>query len=203
MAGSGISAPDATTTRRGPTAAGDGGGQAVQPLQAAYRQCAEQAFEIARQAGTTEYAHRQLLADGLAQAGRGLEALKLFEELSAQRGDDARNLQGMARCQWLLGRYTEAIELYRRLSEGLSPVEHPVLWWRVQLDMARCIRDGAAGRADVLERLAVRIRQLEAMDATFGGYRPAFEALRGQAGDKNGEDTKITKDTKNTKTTKR
>jgi tetratricopeptide (TPR) repeat protein len=172
-----------------------GGADDVVTLRSALRQCAEQASAIAEQAGQLDYAHRQLLAESWIETGRPAEALKLFDELSAQRADDARNFQGQARCHWLAGRHSEAIELYRRLSEGLSPAEQGPLWWRIQLDMARCIRDAAGGRPEPLERLGVRIRQLATMDPNLGGYRRAFEEIVPV----NKENTKTTKTPKSTK----
>ena len=169
-------------------------------LQAAHRQCAEQAFEIAERAGHVDYARRQMLAESWIENGRSGEAMKILQELSAQRGDDARTLQALARCHWLEGRYGDAIELYRRLSEGVSPTEQGPLWWRIQLDMARCIRDAAAGRPEPLERLGVRLRQLATMDPNMGGYRRAFDELRvGDVSSAKREDTKTTKSTKDTK----
>ena len=157
----------------------DGPGGQQEPVQAwheAFREFAEQAF--AASGGQPDYACRQMLAEAWTETGRSEDALAIFQELHEEQADDARNLQGMARCHWLAGRHLQAVALYQRLSEGLSPQREGPLWWRIQLDMARCIHQGARGRPDALARLQVRIRQLEAVDRSLGGYRRQFDVLR-------------------------
>ncbi len=127
-----------------------------------YREFAEQAYALAQQAGSVDYAHHQMLAEAWVETGRSDEALEVFQKLDSEKPNDARNLQGMARCQWLTGHYASAVDLYRRLSEGVSPTEQGPLWWRVQLDMAQCIRQGAGENP----------RRLGGWASACGNWRP-------------------------------
>jgi len=147
-----------------------------------YLRLAERACRAtAEKDGAADYPLEQMRAEALVENGRLEEAEGLFERLAGARPDDARNLEGLARCHWLAGRHAEAMGLYERVLAALEAGEPTDSWWRVQLALARCARDAAAGDADRLRRLEIRLAQLEAQDRTFGGYRAQFQDVRAKA----------------------
>ena len=155
--------------------AGDGA-QTHWPV--AYLRLAELAQRaIAAGSPDQQYPYRQIRAEALAEAGRVAEGLELFARLSTSRPTDAKNIQGMARCDWLARRYGSAMKRYQQLLAKLDPAQHPDLWWRVQLSLARCALDNASGRRSECGRLRVRLKQLKGRSSTYGGYAEYFERL--------------------------
>jgi len=147
------------------------------------------------------YAATQFMADALLELGRPQEALELLEQCQAHdrhrlsqsapsdgpAATDARNLQGLARAHRAMGRYEQALEYYRRLTDGLSPASWPGEYWRAELEYARCVVEAAAGDAQAMRNLGVRIRQLRMQDEGMGGLAEAFGQLERQAKDLAGE----------------
>jgi tetratricopeptide (TPR) repeat protein len=86
-----------------------------------------------------------------------------------------------------MGRYEQALEYYRRLTDGLSPASWPGEYWRAELEYARCVVEAAAGDAQAIRNLGVRIRQLRMQDEGMGGLAEAFGQLERQAKDLAGE----------------
>ncbi len=125
------------------------------------------------------YAVRQLAAQARLEAGQAEAALAELAELAVERPADAANLLGQARALVALGRPTEAFALYDRLLAGLDGQAHRDLYWRCQLELAQAALAAAQTPAD-RARLAVRLRQLRARDATFGGLEEPFTALEAQ-----------------------
>ncbi|MFW6145975.1 MAG: tetratricopeptide repeat protein [Planctomycetota bacterium] len=158
---------------------GDGTAGATGALDESYLRLADRACRAVTEADeATRYPLEQMRAEALVENDRLEEAERVFNRLARTRPDDARTLEGLARCYRLGGRHSEAMALYETVLAGLDPVEHADLWWRVQLALARCAYDAADGDAGRLRRLEIRLAQLEVQDRAFGGYRPAFERLR-------------------------
>jgi len=146
-----------------------------------YGRFAEQARAAAVAGGASKesiYLCEQMLAEARAETGRVAEAKTLFGRLSAQRPDDAANLIGLARCHRLSGEFAPAVRLYRRVLAGVDRQAHGELWWRTQLDLARCLYEAVADDSAQLTRLGVRLEQLRLQDADFGGMAAAFESVR-------------------------
>ncbi len=160
-----------------------GGGEASTALAEQYLRLAERAGRaVADRDEGLRYGLEQMRAEALVRNSRLEEAEGVFKRLGQVRPDDARNIEGLARCHWLAGRHGEAVALYEKVLAGLDPAEHADLWWRVQLALARCAYDAAEGDLERLQRLAIRLAQLEAQDQAFGGYRTQFQRLRGAIG---------------------
>jgi tetratricopeptide (TPR) repeat protein len=155
--------------------------QELQEWRAAYAQFAAAALESASTLNADgQYPYRQMLAEAWAENGATDKALAAFEELSKLQPSDARNLQGIARCHWLDKRHAEAVALYQRVLDGLARPEDSQEWWRTQFLLAECIYDASQGKAELLGRLSIRIKQLRAQDRQFGGHAAAFDRLAGQ-----------------------
>ena len=99
---------------------------------------------------------------------------------------DATVLYGVARCQQALGRFDEALALYRRVANGLapthpSPPERPELgtYWEVQLRLVRAWLSAQGGDAESMSALVTYIRQLGAEDERE--FRDVFDEAQRRA----------------------
>lgn len=149
----------------------------------AYAEFAAEAWQGAQDLPPAEqYPFKQMLAEGWMDTGKMAEALAWFRQLHEQNSGDARNIYGLARCNWQLKDYPAALEWYRTLVAGLDPAEkeHKDLYWRARLEEVECSFEAVRGQADEqrqLRRLEVLLRQLRAASPTFGGNLGAFNSL--------------------------
>jgi len=87
---------------------------------------------------------------------------------------DANNVRGLARCYRAKKQYADALKQYLALVRGLDASRHPTLYWEAQLEYCQTVLEGFAGDKDAMERLLIRIRQLQLEDGNMGGLRGKF-----------------------------
>ena len=148
-----------------------------------YAEFAEQAYQALVSAGPGErYAYKQMWAEAMTETGKPAQGRKLYQELLTEQPADARNVEGLARSNWLVNGQNgkdilQALKYYQQLADGLDPNQYARQWWRAQLSLCQCALDAYSGDPAQLGRLGVRIRQLRAVNATFGGYLESFNVL--------------------------
>jgi tetratricopeptide (TPR) repeat protein len=116
---------------------------------------------------------------------RGWE--NLVRTLQNQTTIDHVNIIGMARAQRGLGKYGEAMALYRRYTEGIPMDKFPKIYWHAELERCQCNLDGYLSNPEAMKNLVIQINSLRIKDKEMGGLAGEFEQIKKTAGGKAGQ----------------
>jgi hypothetical protein len=113
---------------------------------------------------------------------RGWE--NLLRTLQNQTTIDHVNIIGMARANYGLGNYGEAMALYRRYTEGIPRDRFPKIYWHAELERCQCNLDGYLANAEAMKNLVIQINSLRIKDKEMGGLAREFEQIKAKAAEK-------------------
>ena len=113
---------------------------------------------------------------------RGWE--NLVRTLQNQTTIDHVNIIGMARANYGLGNYGEAMALYRRYTEGIPRDRFPKIYWHAELERCQCNLDGYLANAEAMKNLVIQINSLRIKDKEMGGLAGEFEQIKIKAAEK-------------------
>ncbi|MBS3821457.1 MAG: hypothetical protein KGY81_06815, partial [Phycisphaerae bacterium] len=114
-----------------------------------------------------------------AMISRGYDQLEPVAKRTIAR--NATVFLGLAHCRRLLGDYSKAAGMYRRVTRGLNPNSNPAMYAEAQLGYVQSVYQDNIENPDALKKLDTYIEQLRSMSPNFwdrGCFLPQFNRIQ-------------------------